>query len=453
MLNFKFKQYFPVRFNRTASISLSEFKYQAQVKPISLVILEFYFQKKMSNSQQNITIAEKELEAMVTHINSVKHLHGSIETPKKTTNATNLNLSKSHALFRSRNNSETESSTVIEEGLSGSTKRKCHERQGPSNIGPKSRKVIVAATKNNKKRDSRSDTEAIEYYKNLVIEESLIKLEQQQQINRQLIQIGKITQVLHNIGGHCSAGLNECENIKQQPRPMAISLSRCHNDPTLANIHNSYVNRMSQNDQKNKKINTLMKTMGTIIQDCSSGLQIVSPTLVRSSTRSQTKKIHISHPPQKKFVNEKDNIETTVEIKTEVQTQTHVEYANIEIDLPDNLSSDDKETWEHMKRRHRFAASEKARLENDLFKFKDRLAEKRSEDIDFATFNISQENIENQNKKGKPPNNSFRKFLGVNLSTTTIENPTGSQSDNSDQNQLPTSMKVETGCSNSAESE
>ena len=406
-----------------------------------------------NNSQPRKTIAEKELEVMVSHINSTKLLNGTIETPKKPINATNLNLSRSHALFRSKNDSESESSTVIEEGLSGSIKRK-HERQGPTNIGPKTRKIVIAAPKNNNRRDSRSDEEAIKYYKNLVIEESLVKLEQQRQINAQLVQIGNLTQVLHIIGGHCSAGLNDCQNIKQQPRPMAISLSRCHNDPVLANIHNSYVNRISQNDLKEKKITSLIQTLGAVINDCSTGLQLVKPTLVRSSTRSQTKKILISHPPQKKTITEKDNIKTEVEIKTEVQTQTHVDYSNIEIDLPDNLSLENKETWEHMKRRHQFAASEKARLEDDLIKFKIKLSEKSSEEMDFTTFNISQENAEDPNNatSSKPSNTSFKKFLGVNLSTT-ISNPTESQSDNRSQHPLPTSMKVETGCSNSAESE
>ena len=406
----------------------------------------------MSSNSQPKTIAVKELEAMVTHINSTKQLNGTIETPKKPINATNLNPSKSHALFNSRNNSESESSTIIEEGLSASIKRKHRERQGPTNTGPKARKVVIAVPKN--RRDSRSDEEAIQYYKDLVIEASLVKLEQQRQISAQLLQIGSLTQVLHTIGGHCSAGLNSCENIKQQPRPMAISLSRCHNDPVLANIHNGYVNRISQNDQKEKKITSLITTLGSIIHDCSAGLQLVKPTLVRSSTRSQTKKILFSHPPKKKTTNEKINIQTEVEIKTEVQTQTHVDYSNIEIDLPDNLSPDNKETWEHMKRRHRFAASEKARLENDLIKFKNKLAEKHSEEMDFTTFNISQENTEDQNNtsSSKPSNTSFKKFLGVNLSTT-ISNPTGSQSENSSQHPLPASMKVETGCSNSAESE
>ena len=409
----------------------------------------------MSNSQSN-KMTKAEIAALdLTDSDQLEQYFAATEpeTPKKPTNATNLNISKSHALFKPKNNPESESSTIIEEGLSGSIKRKCRERQGPTNAGPKTRKVIIAAVKSNKQRDARSDKEAIEYYKNLVIEESLVKLEQAKQINVQLTQLGNLTEVIHKIGLNCSVGLTQVENITNKPRPMAISLSRCHNDPVLANIHNGYVNRISQVGQQNEKITYLMKTIGTIIDDCSSGLQLVKPTLVRSSTRSQTKKIHISHPPQKKL--EKGKIETEIEIKTEVQTQTHVDYSNIEIDLPDNISSEDKETWELMKRRHRFAASEKARLENDLLKFKNKLSEKRSEDMDFSTFNISQENIENQNSTtiSKPPNTSFKKFLGVNLPSAIAANPTSSQSASNSQQQPPASMKVETGCSNSTDSE
>ena len=409
----------------------------------------------MSNAQSN-KMTQEDIQALdLTNQTQLEQYFAATEpeTPKKPANATNLNISKSHALFKRKNNSESESSTIVEEGISGSTKRKCRERQGPTNTGSKSRKVIVAAVKTNEQRDARSDQEAIEYYKNLVIEESLIKLEQAKQINVQLLQIGNLTEVIHRIGRDCSVGITQVESVTNKPRPMAISLSRCHNDPVLANIHNSYVNRITQVDQQNKKINLLMKTLGNIVNDCSSGLQLIKPTLVRSSIRSHTKKILISHPPQKKL--QKEKIETEIEIKTEVQTQTHVDYSNIEIDLPENLSSEDKETWELMKRRHRFAASEKARLENDLLKFKNKLSEKRSEDMDFSTFNISQENIENQNSTSvsKPPNTSFKKFLGVILPSAPATKPSNSRSATSSQQQLPPSMKVETGNSSSADSE
>ena len=414
----------------------------------------------MSNSNEQNTLSRKELDCLKLNLDNVRtFIASTAETPKKSTNATDLNISRSHALFKSRNNSENESTTLIEEGISGSVKRKRRDPQGPTNAGPKTRKIVVAATKTGVPCNC-TEKQAIEYYKNLVIEESLIKLTQAKQINAQLIQIGKLSQVVSSIGDYCSSGLNQVNNIASKPRPMAISLARCHNDAVLANIHNSYVNRITQVDQQQQKIQILMHTMGNIIESCGTGLQLVKPTTVRSSTRSQTKKILITHPPQKKSTitsgnvsqTSKTEVETKIEIKTEVHTE--VDYSTIEIDLPE-LSADQQETWDHMKKRHSFAASEKVRLEGNLFTFKERLAEKRSEEMDFTTFNISQENLENQNSSSisKPSNSSFKKFLGVTLPSTAPENPTQTPSETSSQRPLPTSMKVETGCSNSAESE
>ena len=372
---------------------------------------------KLDNSLENVRAF-----IAATEPNNASAVVDNLSTPKKSSQSTNLTslaiLNRSRALHKNQGY-ESESSTIVEE-VSPSVKRKRSSndslsQQGPTNIEAKNRKVVKQTKKGSV---DRSENEEIKFYQQKVINEKMISLNQQKKINSELLKVSALTGTIASVQENCQKGLFEANSLSVKYVPQHVSLSKCNNDPDHARIHNTYMNRISKMDHDAKKIEILSRTLKAVIDNChDSLLKIVNDEFKPDCVTGSKKQVRISAPSStalynKKFAkctsksvsfDDKNNTETTVEVEK-----------TIEIEIPVSKESQkDLEDWHHIKQRYLIATADKLAMDAKIEKFKKDFAGEQLEEVNFETFNLSQDSTKAQtSSSSKKTTSRPKKILG-----------------------------------------
>ena len=326
-----------------------------------------------------------------------------VSTPKKPANATGLStFNKSHALFKAKSQVlEDESSTIVEGYVSSSVKRKRSNNngpspQGPTNVGSKTRKVI----KSPKIPDIElvDDDTTIEYYQNKVIQEKMLNVKLVREIGDKLLTITTLSSTLAKVQNQCSIGIKEASELEVKPFPYQQSLKRCNMDPEHARVHHSYMSRINKMDQQSQKITSLTNTLGLVIGSCQIGLKKIAQNggvKFDIPESNESKPIRRSTPCSTVPASQKFAKSTN-----QVHSPDRIVNVKVEVAIPQFRPSYDEEEWLDIKNKFVSAASnaiDQTRLDDQIRKFRSKSA-KNNADLDFTTFNISQESANTQNR-------------------------------------------------------
>ena len=243
-----------------------------------------------------------------------------------------------------------------------------------------------------------------------ILLESTQKVEYARDVNIKLKQSHNLLLLINDILGVCQSGLTKVYCLVPEKAKFETSMSRCKNDIEAAKVHYAYMQRIHDQDLATKKIIALNDILGAVINKCNTTNQIIKrdvvvtspPTTVRQSI--PTAQVEAD----KKYLKfKKVQFSTPIKPPKEVlsPSSSPIE-ANIEVPIPANIAATE---------RYVFANQEHAtgHLKSNLSKFKRNAANKTSNKLDFSTFNISQEDVENSTMRPSQSSTSFVNFKMV----------------------------------------
>ena len=326
-----------------------------------------------------------------------------------------------------------DSDSEFVEQLSGSVKRKRSEEfiQGPTNIEAKNRK-IAGSTKKTKTCDCDA---IIDHLRETIINESTQKLELARDVNTKLEQTHKLLLLVNDILGVCQSGIAEVNSLVPGNLYFATSLSRCEYDVEAAKVHYAYMRRINDQDLLTKKNLALNNTLGSVIDKCNTTHDIIKRDVTPPSTQStqarQSKPTAKVEADKKYLKFKKVQFSTPIKpSKIALSPSSSPIESNIEVPIPANIAATEQ---------YVFANQEHAtaHMKSNLSKFKKDSANKAGNKIDFTTFNISQEDVENSTIR---PSRSTAPFVNFRMAVPKRSAPTTD------------SLKVETSQKNSESS-
>ena len=303
--------------------------------------------------------------------------------------------------FRDAVRPNTQPATIVSQ-LSPSVKRS-QESQGPSNSGPKARKVIKASRKKKNTVPSPScdctDSKMIEFYKEQVSIEYTAKHKLELIVSSQSDVINSLSSTVQGIVNSCSLGLAENRFLSPKPVSMSESTSKYPDDPLLAQAHHNSLTRSEDQKSSTKKFKNLANTVQEIIDDANRGLQCVTQhtkefiakpiRALKKSSPTFDKKKYLNF--ERQLLRRKIRFSDPVSEVKVFDVSTTIQDENIEIPIEETVEETVETTTTTTTSTVVFIKTE---APDYLEKFKNSKIQQNKEPINFETFNISQEEIE-----------------------------------------------------------